>query len=132
MIDTYAWNDRRGVSRVNIEGFLGLQERLMDVRPASLPFAATTGRIVLVWLKAQLDAKPSDIEGLQDESGPVPVPAPIEAPPASEPTLVVRLTRDEALTLVALCEQELGCTERDRIDGWQHIQPAWDKLELAL
>jgi hypothetical protein len=102
----------------------------MDTRPTSLPFAATTGRIVMAWLKAQLDATPSDIEGLHDESGPVPVPGPT-SPPVTDSTFIVRLTAAEIGALVNIIDLELGRDEVVRITDWSHLETTLEKLELA-
>ncbi len=60
MADYFEWNNKGSISRVSIDNFLNMANSRIENAPGSLPFKTADGMIVLSWLRALADRKPSE------------------------------------------------------------------------
>jgi len=62
MADFYEYNNRNSIARIAIDGFLNRAATRIENHPERLPFKPADGELVLGWLRALLDRKPSELE----------------------------------------------------------------------
>ena len=66
-MDCFEWNNKGSLSRATIDAFLNRANLRIENAPQSLPFKVVDGMLVLNWLRALTDRKPSEYnEGLDE------------------------------------------------------------------
>lgn len=62
MSDSYERNNHNSVARQSIESLLRDAGHRIDSHPEGLPFKPIEGRMVIAWLRALCDRKPSELK----------------------------------------------------------------------
>ncbi len=61
MSDDYTWNNPGSLARMSIEYFLGTASARVEGHPERLPCDPKQAQLIIAWLRALLDRKPSEL-----------------------------------------------------------------------
>lgn len=62
MADFFYWNNKASLGRKAIDAFLSRAEGRVDQHPDALPFKQADAKLVISWLRALADRKPSELD----------------------------------------------------------------------